>query len=98
MTEQNALVKDAKARLLSDGTFENARRFKSYDDFEELPLHSTILIDKQGRVHWARQGGAPFTDFEFLLKEIKRLNALQEAEAARNQATKEAPTEKSPQR
>ncbi len=81
----SAMVKDLKARLLSDVNFENARRFKSYDDFEEMPLHSTILIDKQGRVHWARHGGAPFTDFDFLVKEIKRLNELQERETARNQ-------------
>jgi peroxiredoxin/cytochrome c-type biogenesis protein CcmH/NrfG len=96
--EQNAMVKDPKARLLSDVSFENARRFKSYDDFEEMPLHSTLLIDKQGRVHWARQGGAPFTDFEFLLKEIKRLNVWQEMQATRNQVGKEVSTEKSQQR
>jgi peroxiredoxin len=95
--EQNAMVKDAKARLLSDASFENARRFKSYDDFEEMPLHSTLLIDKQGRVHWARQGGAPFTDFEILLKEIKRLNAWQEMRAGGSPAAKDAPAEKSSQ-
>jgi len=61
-------------RLLSDVKLENARRFKSYDDFEELALHSTILIDRRGRVRWARHGGDPFTDFDFLFKEIKRLN------------------------
>jgi peroxiredoxin len=60
--------------LLSDPKFENARRFKAYDDFEEMALHSTILIDKRGRVHWSRTGGSPFTEFDFLLKEIKRLN------------------------
>ncbi len=27
--------------------YANARRFHSYDDFEEIELHSTILIDKQ---------------------------------------------------
>ena len=32
-------------RLLSDPDHANARRFASYDDFEELELHSTILID-----------------------------------------------------
>ncbi len=61
-------------RLLSDKNFENAHRFQSYDDFEGIELHSTILIDKQGRVHWARQGGTPFTDIDFLLKEIPRMN------------------------
>ena len=60
--------------LLSDPKFENARRFKAYDDFEEMALHSTILIDKRGRVHWSRTGGSPFSEFDFLLKEIKRLN------------------------
>jgi peroxiredoxin len=68
---------DAKAlnvRLLSDEKYANARRFKSYDDFEEMPIHSTILIDGQGRVQWARHGGAPFTDLEFLAKQLERIN------------------------
>jgi peroxiredoxin len=62
-------------RLLSDEKLENARRFKSYDDFEAMEIHSTILIDKQGRVDWARSGGDPFTDFDFLIREIRRMNA-----------------------
>lgn len=69
---------DLSARLLSDKDHENARRFTSYDDFEELELHSTILIDKQGRVHWKRTGGDPFQDVDFLLAELKRMNAAQE--------------------
>lgn len=66
---------DLPFRLLSDSGFANARRFKSYDDFEGLEMHSTILIDKKGRIHWARSGGDPFTDFAFLMKEIERMNA-----------------------
>jgi peroxiredoxin/cytochrome c-type biogenesis protein CcmH/NrfG len=65
-------VGEVKFRLLSDEKLENAKRFKSYDDFEDIALHSTILIDKEGRVRWARNGGDPFTDFDFLLKEIQR--------------------------
>jgi peroxiredoxin/tetratricopeptide (TPR) repeat protein len=61
-------------RLLSDSKKENARRFKSFDDFEEMELHSTILIDKKGRVHWARTGGDPFTDMKFLEKQLERMN------------------------
>ncbi|MEO7145161.1 MAG: redoxin domain-containing protein [Bryobacteraceae bacterium] len=68
-------VADLPFRLLSDVDHENARRFHSYDDFEDLELHSTILIDKQGRVHWARTGGDPFNDVPFLLKELARMNA-----------------------
>ncbi len=66
---------DLPVRLLSDENYANARRFHSYDDFEEMELHSTILIDKLGRVHWARTGGAPFSDMAFLVKQLERMNA-----------------------
>lgn len=61
-------------RLLSDREHGNARRFTSYDDFEEMELHSTILIDTKGRVHWKRTGGDPFADMDFLLQSLKRMN------------------------
>jgi peroxiredoxin len=75
---------DIPFRLLSDAGFENARRYKSFDDFEEMALHSTILIDKQGRVHWARTGGDPFVDFDFLIKEIQRMNRINGAKPDQN--------------
>ena len=62
-------------KLLSDVDHANARRFASYDDFEEIELHSTILIDAQGRVRWKRTGGDPFADVDFLAKQIERLKA-----------------------
>lgn len=62
-------------RILSDRNHENARRFRSYDDFEEMELHSTILIDRKGRVHWARTGGEPFSKLDFLVKQLERMNA-----------------------
>lgn len=58
----------------SDAGHANARRFRSYDDFEEMEIHSTILIDKRGRIHWARSGGEPFTDMAFLVKQLERMN------------------------
>ena len=81
-------IRDLPFRLLSDSNFENARRFKSYDDFEEMELHSTILIDRRGKVHWAHNGGAPFKDFDFLIKEIRRLNEGLETETSREEAAK----------
>jgi len=76
--EKNAAaLKDLGAlpiRLLSDNHFANAHRFHSYDDFEEMELHSTILIDKKGRVYWARVGGDPFSDTAFLMKQLGRMN------------------------
>jgi hypothetical protein len=74
-------------RVLSDDKFENARRFHSYDDFEDIELHSTILIDTNGRVYWARMGGDPFSDTTFLVKQIERMNELRSQEQrAGNQA------------
>jgi peroxiredoxin/tetratricopeptide (TPR) repeat protein len=71
--------------LGSDSGWQNARRFKSYDDFEEIGIHSTILIDKEGRVHWAQHGGAPFDDYKFLATRLQRMN--QRHAAARPSAT-----------
>ena len=59
--------------VLSDKDHANARRYTSYDDFEEMELHSTILIDPVGRVQCKRTGGDPFTDMDFLLAEIRRM-------------------------
>ena len=87
--ESNAKSQESFAvRLLSDPQFENARRFKSYDDFEEMPIHSTILIDKEGRVHWARHGAGPFTDYEFLIKQLQRMNERKSAAGAASSAQK----------
>ena len=66
---------DMPVRLLSDSNYENARRFHSYDDFEEMELHSTILIGDEGRIRWSRTGGDPFMDLDFLLGEIDRVNS-----------------------
>ena len=70
-----------KVVLGSDQEWQNARRFKSYDDFEEIGIHSTILIDKEGRVHWAQHGGAPFDDYKFLLSQLQRMNQKSAAAA-----------------
>ena len=60
--------------LLSDSDHASARRFTSYDDFEGIELHSTILIDAEGLVRWKRTGGDPFSDVDFLIRELKRIN------------------------
>ncbi|MBV6457451.1 MAG: hypothetical protein HONBIEJF_00560 [Fimbriimonadaceae bacterium] len=70
----SATLEGVNVTFLSDRNHENARRFASYDDFEDMELHSTILIDTMGRVRWKRTGGAPFINIEFLIKEVKRIN------------------------
>ena len=68
-------------KLLSDTNHDAARRFASYDDFEELELHSTIVLDSQGRVHWKRTGGDPFMDVDFIAKTFERLKPAGEQRA-----------------
>jgi peroxiredoxin len=63
-------------RLLSDTDHANAKRFHSYDEFEDMELHATILIDGCGKVRWARTGGDPFMELDFLVSEIKRVNGV----------------------
>jgi hypothetical protein len=64
------------------------RRFASYDDFEELEVHSALLIDTKGRVHWKRTGGKPFADVEFLLQSVKRMNQPAPTQANADQQEK----------
>jgi peroxiredoxin len=65
---------DFELTLLSDPSFDMARRFHSHDDFEEIELHSTFLINPDGGLHWSRIGGEPFTDFDFIESEFERIN------------------------
>ena len=69
-----AKASDPHIQLLWDPNFEDTRRFHAYDDFEDMPLNSINMIDKHGKVHWFRTGGDPFTDYDFLLKEVQRMN------------------------
>ncbi len=72
--KESVALEKVNVTFLSDTAHENARRFSSYDDFEDIELHSTILIDKQGKVRWKRTGGDPFTNIDFLVGELKRIN------------------------
>ena len=40
---------------------------RAFDDFENRPLHATILIDAQGLVRWQDISHEPFKDIDFLL-------------------------------
>ncbi len=70
-------------RLLSDSNHVNARRFHSYDDFEDTEVHSTMLIDRKGRLYWANFGGEPFKDMAFLTSQVERMNDFDKSETAR---------------
>jgi peroxiredoxin len=59
--------------LLSDESLEVFKRYRAYDDFEQMPLHGTFLIDGAGRVRWQDISYEPFQQTEFLLQECRRL-------------------------
>lgn len=62
--------------LLADPQHGAFRAFGCYDDFESMPLHGTFLLDAAGAVRWQDVGAEPFTQFDWLLAESRRLLAL----------------------
>lgn len=52
------------------------KQYRTYDEFEQTPLHGTFLIDGAGLVRWQDIGPEPFMDLKFLLGESKRLLSL----------------------
>ncbi len=61
--------------LVSDGRLELFRQYRAYDDFEEMALHGTYLIDADGKIRWQDISYEPFMEPDFLLAEAKRLLA-----------------------
>ena len=59
--------------LASDHQLNIFKKYRTFDDFENQPLHGTFLIDQAGLVRWYDISYEPFTEAEFLLKEAKRL-------------------------
>lgn len=62
--------------LYSDSGLTAFKAFRAYDDFEEMPLHGTYLIDGGGRIRWLEISYQPFMKPDWLLEECKRLLAL----------------------
>ena len=59
--------------LVADPELKTFKDYRVYDDFEQLPLHGTFLIDADGLVRWQDISYEPFMDVDFLLREAKRL-------------------------
>jgi len=62
--------------ILADPQLTAFHAYRAYDDFEDMPLHGTFLIDGAGRERWRDVSFEPFTDAEFLLAECQRLLGL----------------------
>ncbi len=59
--------------LVSDEQQEGFKSFRAYDEFEDMALHGTFLIDGEGKVRWQDVSFEPFMHAEWLLGESKRL-------------------------
>jgi peroxiredoxin len=68
--------------LLSDSERKVFKAYRTFDDFENTPLHGTFLIDGAGRVRWQDISYEPFADTQFLLDEVRRLLSLKSRSGA----------------
>jgi len=59
--------------LVSDHELTAFKAYRAFDDFENMPLHGTFLIDGEGLVRWQDISYEPFKETIFLLGESKRL-------------------------
>ena len=59
--------------IVADPEFAAFKAYRTFDDFEHIPLHGTFLIDGAGRVRWQDISYQPFRDAKWLLGECKRL-------------------------
>lgn len=59
--------------LVSNEDLSIFKQYRCFDDFENLSLHGTFLIDADGLIRWQDISYEPFTDAKFLLGEAKRL-------------------------
>jgi peroxiredoxin/tetratricopeptide (TPR) repeat protein len=62
-----------KIPLVSDHDFKAFKTYRAFDEFENIPLHGTFLIDGAGLVRWQDISFEPFREPKFLLTEAKRL-------------------------
>lgn len=59
--------------ILSDVTRSVFKAYRAFDDFEDRPLHATLIIDEAGLARWQDISFEPFADVEFVLREARRL-------------------------
>lgn len=62
--------------LVSDEALEIFKTYRAFDDFENIPLHGSFLVDGSGMVRWQDISYEPFADVDFFLQEARRLLAL----------------------
>jgi peroxiredoxin/tetratricopeptide (TPR) repeat protein len=59
--------------MLADPKLDVFQSYRAYDNFEQIALHGTFVIDVNRFVRWHDEGSEPFMDVNFVLAESKRL-------------------------
>lgn len=59
--------------LISNAELDVFKSYRAFDDFEDMPLHGTFLVDGNGYIRWQDISYEPYMDHQFLLKEAQRL-------------------------
>jgi peroxiredoxin len=67
--------------LASDASLDHFRAYRAFDDFENMALHGTYLIDGNRRIRWQDISYEPFMHPEWLLEECKRLFKARDRES-----------------
>lgn len=62
--------------VLANPDLKTFKSWRAFDDFEDMALHGTFLVDGTGKLRWMDTGFAPFTDAKFVLGEAQRLLKL----------------------
>jgi peroxiredoxin/tetratricopeptide (TPR) repeat protein len=60
--------------ILADPKLDRFHAYRAHDDFENVPLHGTFLIDAKGFVRFQRISADPFLDVDFIKKESARVS------------------------
>ena len=60
--------------LVANSSLAVFKAYRAYDDFEDLALHGTYLVDEKGSILWHDISYEPFMDPEFVLSEWLRLS------------------------
>ncbi len=68
--------------IVSDKSLDTFKAYRAYDDFEQMALHGTFLVDGAGQVRWQDISYEPFKDLTFLLDESRRLLGLSKHQVA----------------
>jgi hypothetical protein len=58
--------------VLCDPGAEAFRQWSCWDEFDDVPLHGTFLLDGRHQLLWQDIGAEPFLDLDFLLGEATR--------------------------